>query len=140
MREIKFRAWNKETKIIIMNIQNMYDHLGEWFDNHGKKIDSYDHMSGSSFRGVLNDEDLIIMQYTGLHDSKEVEIYEGDIVNYESISPNGKSGQGEVYFEDCGCFCSFMIREGNTAITMGSMVYKIIGNIYENPELLENKN
>ena len=80
---------------------------------------------------------LIPLFYTGLKDSKGVEIYEGDIVrfwidNIEEVS--------EVFFE-CGCFS---VKTKNTDPyyhpCLGVVEFvEIIGNIYEQPELLPGK-
>ena len=66
------------------------------------------------------------MQYTGLKDKANQPIYEGDILKME----NNNSLVGSVTFKD-GCF-DFLEK------WIGCMKpVEIIGNIYENPELLE---
>lgn len=75
-----------------------------------------------------------IMQFTGLLDKHGKEIYEGDIVsNGESQNNHCLSGIHEVKLE-CGGFYPFAISgwEG----TMSVEKCEIIGNIYENPDLL----
>lgn len=74
--------------------------------------------------------DRILMQYTGLKDKNGVEIYEGDIIECDNekhlISWNN---------EQSG-FWPFTTRIGNLyeRIRLG---FEVIGNIYENPELLK---
>ena len=70
---------------------------------------------------------LEVMQYTGLRDKSGVEIYEGDIV----IS---KLFRNETPFSITLEDCFWQIEE----FCCNGDVYEVIGNIHENPELLEN--
>lgn len=80
-------------------------------------------------------EHLVIMQSTGLHDKNGKEIFEGDIVKmakdvysdptyYEIVRHRG----GAYRFESNQHGCELWLRHTNC---------EVIGNIYENPELLE---
>ena len=79
-------------------------------------------------------QDVIVMQFTGLHDKNGKEIYEGDIL-YENCI--GGDDKGQVVFMDG----SFDLLSDDGAIGLGPQIiygkYEVIGNIYENPELLE---
>lgn len=108
MREIKFRAWHTIDTVMV-----------------------YDLNSPSLEHGVLCGGDYILMQYTGLKDKNGKEIYEGDILYDDEFD--------DYYFvdqkmhESCGC-CSSVFGwsvEGNYNEN------SIVGNIYENPELLQ---
>jgi len=127
MREIKFRIWDCREMIYKSDFNN-YEITLEG------KIHFYqscpDGDFGTNYNGPGNGFKL--MQYTGLKDKNGKEIYEGDIVkirHYEAI--------GEVIAVPG----HFWIKEINTCVdgdTQWSpdMAEEVIGNIYENPELL----
>ncbi|MBS9781681.1 MAG: hypothetical protein KGV56_04235 [Gammaproteobacteria bacterium] len=91
--------------------------------------------------------DIIVEQYTGLKDSKGVDIYEGDIIEYKHVF-----GEIWVVFYDVqeAAFILKMISNDNSRVDtfnfFKTMLFrdienldkqKVIGNIHENPELLE---
>lgn len=112
-RVIKFRAWDKIEKQII--------------------IPSY----------VFNDEretDYILMQYTGLKDKNDKEIYEGDIITITYSNGEKIKKYAVKYCDDCGYYMLKSIDRKydlDTFCGYGKEQIEIIGNIYENPELLK---
>jgi hypothetical protein len=71
-------------------------------------------------------DELVISRFTGLSDKLGVEIYEGDFIK-------GKNREGKILFKNGSFYCwdellSESIQEGEI---------KVIGNIYENPELVK---
>ena len=80
--------------------------------------------------------DVILMQSTGLKDKNGVEIFEGDIVKGYSVYPATSTFEsflmGEVYYTNRGTWDCYSYILGGFNEQM-----EIIGNIYENPELLE---
>lgn len=78
-------------------------------------------------------------QYTGLEDSKGVEIYEGDILDFELL--RGKKSRGCVEYSNKGARYVVPFQRGKYERSLwhvcafGNPV--VIGNIYKNPELLE---
>ena len=121
MREIKFRAWEVDRK-------NMFDVNPVWFEEN-----NWIH---TDFALCMNDEGCVIMQYTGLKDKNGVEIYEGDILD--------KKWRWLVEMID-GCWSVRIPPEVKTLWEISKHRLKagvpieVIGNIYENPELLEDK-
>ncbi|HAP5886649.1 TPA: hypothetical protein IU352_002154 [Enterococcus faecalis] len=81
-------------------------------------------------------EYVVLMQSTGLKDKNGVEIFEGDVLYY--IPFESHINDSIVVFEK-GSFCTKMLRNGKlTSVRfVDSEEYEVIGNIYENPELLE---
>jgi len=117
VREIKFRAWDRENQ--------------EWV--HAEPIFGFFPCVGGladEEYSLMNDEDRFgdIQQYTGLKDKNGKEIYEGDLV----LAINAKS-PSEVSWNDDGHWQFWQI--GSHLLKMEE--WEIIGNIYENPELLE---
>ena len=115
MREIKFRAWG---------------HLAEGDYRMFSPV-AISHVGIPEYIEIICDHAL--MQYTGLKDKNGVEIYEGDVVVYADISGSGRPIVFEPriikWFKDS---CNFNLCKGGPDTTL-----EVIGNIYENPELLE---
>ena len=118
MREIKFRAWLGDRSW--MELWN-----SEFFSDMSP-VTSY----GSEFP---DDDDIILMQYTGLKDKNGVEIYEGDIIKR-------LRGSESVVFHN-GAFCISWKNSHPTVLSHSLDDYDgiVIGNIHQNPELLEVK-
>ncbi|MFA5166572.1 MAG: YopX family protein [Candidatus Paceibacterota bacterium] len=130
MREIKFRAYDRKEKKMIPSV-GFYD------SDCGRILVEESYMLGGGETYNFYDFDVNtqqnrfeLMQYTGLKDSTGKEIYEGDIVEYES-EDDGYTSKGMVAFNE-GCF------DVNNSIEL-YLAYRqcsVIGNIYENPELI----
>lgn len=77
-----------------------------------------------------------IGQFTGLHDKNGKEVYEGDVIRHGF----NFFGIGKVVFDECGFYFesldSEIMNDGYIALNNEC---EVIGNIYENPELMEQK-
>lgn len=142
MRDFKFRAWDKVYKTMIYNIQRIYDGLSD--EDSGIDQDKLyaSNLSKSCFGYNLNDPDIEVMQFTGLKDKNGKEIYEGDT----GKSWYDRSLIWEVYWNDDDA--RFWLRSGireygdmncsdDLEAGVNWLEFEVIGNIYENPELLK---
>jgi len=116
MRELKFRVWDKDTKEI---------------------FDLFGNYNSVWIASILRGEhpEIEVMQYTGLKDKNGKEIYERDIVKQKRCQCYDceKLGEWRVFIIE-----TYDYLAGNTKIARSEEI-EIIGNIYENPELLESK-
>ena len=116
MREIKFRCWS------------------------GVKFHYWGVVDGKFISPIYSDDKLVleITQYTGLHDKNGKEIYEGDIVKIEIHEKDEERKIKTlpiVYQEHCSQFRAY--NKGWTSYIFYSDWTEVIGNIYENKNLLE---
>ena len=94
---------------------------------------------GASLHTLCNDAGSVVMQFTGLKDKKSKEIYEGDIVLRNETSCEGSYiAKYKVIYEKSS-FCLEVLQ--SHIFKKGAVIYvmeecEVIGNIYENPELL----
>ena len=137
MREIKFRAWNKEHKKMFYNVQNTFHSFG---DDDSCRYEEY-----HGFDGVLDDENNILMQYTGLKDKNGVEIYEGDIVRHLIPYEDSVGFSAEIIIIKWQTE-RFHDIEFNVPLGLGFNIeweddelVEVIGNVYENPELMKER-
>lgn len=78
-------------------------------------------------------------QYTGLHDKNGKEIYEGDIVNSNSAKGRRPVVEKVEFDKDITGFTPFCQYDSDCGVYVEMDKVEVIGNIYENPELLEVK-
>ena len=131
----KFRIYCKsEKKMMLFNNPTLIDgdimHGGILFKN-------YDHKIRNCHE--VNPEDLILMQCTGLKDKNGKLIYEGDIINIWCKNLTKNQISDVFYCEERAAFCfHYETDYGNIVpCTMDKTEMEVIGNIYENSELLK---
>ena len=133
----KFRAWDKKTK--------EYFHICELW-NSGANPECFNFYGWTdNFGGKGRLKDIAIEQYTGIQDANGKEIYEGDIlatsskIGGELIADYLKVDWREDY---AGFFCGetplyACLSEWDNDIKYPQTFPEIVGNVHENPELLE---
>lgn len=131
-RVIKFRAWDKESHEMI-ELANPRIYYGN-----GNKLVFGDNFHDDEIDGVT--KNYVLMQYTGLQDSQGREIYEGDIVEF-SIFPEPEQETKRI--RDAIAFRGGCFVLSKRLDLLGGMPphrgIEVIGNVHENPDLLEKK-
>lgn len=130
-REIKFRIWrapDEYTKV-------------SW-------MESWDSLLNYSMSDIfqLDNPDDVLEQFTGLKDRNGKDIYEGDILAWHSNIYRKQDWIGLVKYRGAG----FVVQESSrsfstpdwleTACNKDANIIEVVGNIHENPELLEESN
>ena len=125
MMEIKFRAWDKENEEMIygVGITPISDTSIPY------KVADED----ESFQNFSYYPDSVLMQFTGVKDRKGIKIYDGDL-----ITGGGLLAPFELYWNTPSA--EWWVARGNdegwkTSLSC-SKKHEVVGNIYENPELL----
>lgn len=144
MRELKFRAWDKNSKIMcnvnfIRFSESQYTNVGYRIKNNGKIFDE---------NSLLNENahgTCVLMQYTGLKDKAGKEIYEGDIIDIHQ-TVNG-CNLFVIVWSDIGFGARYLIDQREYEYDIKELLdvnigkyeksIEVVGNIYENHGLLE---
>ena len=127
MKEYKFRCWDTENKEML-KVQEL-----DFEDTfYGGRLS----IRTDQYNDYFDIEDMILMQYTGLKDKNGKEIYEGDIVK---VFTNKEWRIGKIIYEHSEFTIDVTnnkdLEYGRTSIIEN--LTEVIGNIYDNPELLE---
>lgn len=123
----KFRCFDKDTKTMHEVVAIDFKDWRVYYEAYG-------------LRSYWN-KNVVLMQSTGIKDKNGVKIYEGDILKLHAIflAPDDKIG----YLEYSPKYGYSIILEGNRLYrqeywaSTNKLNYEVIGNIYENPELIE---
>jgi uncharacterized phage protein (TIGR01671 family) len=130
----KFRVWDKETKSM-WNIERWHVE-DEYFDliEPNKSV-----VDLNASRVQRKQSDVILMQSTGLLDKNGQEIFEGDIVRISMrIGRRTTTSIGAVEFDKFEVCFRIRNELGGHYVTMfHTRYFEVIGNVYQNPELLE---
>lgn len=125
MKKIKFRAFFKID-------EQIYEVASIDFLN--KEVTLWDKETAVNFEASF--EDIELLQYTGANDKRGVEIYEGDIVKFVSRLDDSKRMGTVRYWAGDAAFLIECERE-IFFLFHDALNREVIGNIYENPEILK---
>ena len=129
MREFKFRAWDKIFNEMYGEITELDFEFDRIFVRENEMENDFD----------IPRSRVVLMQWTGLKDKNGVEIYEGDIVDIDS----DEDKYLEVFYGNKNG--SFQLKRLKSRIILPMTIlydcdnYEVVGNVFENPELLEVK-
>jgi uncharacterized phage protein (TIGR01671 family) len=152
-RELKFRIWDKQNKNWLKNSSslhcysnwaicpftgNLVDYVGDYGCDSFTSSPAVDYY----FEGaeIIKEPRYVIQQYTGLKDKNGKEIYEGDIVRAQHEILNFRHKENKKIKFEYGvihwCESYWAIGEYKLFV-MNDKNLKVIGNIFDNPELIK---
>ena len=128
MREIKFRAYVKDIEVRHGDTFTGMCKVTEWRITGNIKIELYDDLNEEYYTQFLVSgvDKFTVLNFIGLQDKKNVEIYEGDIIKFSYFKNPSALVENIVEFTN-GCF--------NVQDSCIQDLYhvEVVGNIYENP-------
>jgi len=125
MREIEFRAFDKDNNCFAPNLENIEEYCDDVFN---------------VFMASLKDcqNSLILSQYTGLKDKNNRKIFEGDIIRWVFLDKPERTIIEEVVWDNT--MARFKIRNNKLDFYWLSAVQmEVIGNIYQDYYLINNQ-
>lgn len=119
MKDIKIRAWNTSENIMLPSAC-----FWSWLRS----------VNGDKYNIQEMEDDLVLMLYTGLNDKNGNDVFESDVVKID-----GRGLYRVIYIDDSMKFFFQTLTGDSGEFRAGSENIEVVGDIYQNPELLETK-
>lgn len=146
MRELRFRVWDKVTERYYAVSGLEYDESGELCEIYLVRIEIDE---SNPTANVRKPSDVVLEQYTGIKDKNGREVYEGDVVEQFVCGvkmfkgkPCGKRTIWQVRWNEYECCFELHYLKGSLfgdSLMNKDDELEVIGNVHENPELIEDK-
>lgn len=130
MRTIKFRARRKNGKWVVGNFINHFSTYFKTEERHSIFLPKPENDNGGYWVEDIDPE--TVGQFTSLHDCDGKEIFEGDILYFNGLTVEVRFVRGVFAFLANGYLDEELCGDCRT-----DLFAKVIGNVYENPELLK---
>ena len=141
-REIKFRAWDDYSKSFIEDDEYLIGLNGKFY-----RMDFYSGVENYEEGNLVWNElqNITLSQFTGLLDKNGKEIFEGDLLQYDGYNfklINKEKIYQIKYDDNLAQYYSYNLENSfdTFLVVRAWKESKIIGNIYQNPELLGGEN
>ena len=130
MRTIKFRARRKNGKWVVGNFINHFSTYFKTEERHSIFLPKPENDNGGYWVEDIDPE--TVGQFTSLHDCDGKEIFEGDILDFNGLTVEVRFVRGVLAFLANGDLDEELCGDCRT-----DLFAKVIGNVYENPDILK---
>ena len=130
MRTIKFRARRKNGKWVVGNFINHFSTYFKTEERHSIFLPKPENDNGGYWVEDIDPE--TVGQFTSLHDCDGKEIFEGDILDFNGLTVEVRFVRGVFAFLANGYLDEELCGDCRT-----DLFAKVIGNVYENPDILK---
>jgi len=151
MREIEFRGLNTRGEWVKGSLVNTTDFIKNKPKNHTKTWIVTKSFGNGGWFNIIHKEYVrpeTVGQYTGMENKEGKELYEGDIISFQGFDTSSGELKTDILKTEIGVVkyvpSEFIVECNSNSYSLTTLIwddseYKIIGNIHESPELLEER-